>query len=66
MFDTLQGIKSRLQACPACDVDVIELIARDQAACQTLRRRVAKMPAGPSHIRVRTMSRVIAETAPKA
>ncbi len=66
MFDTLQGIKSRLQACLACDVDAIELIARDQAACQTLRRRVAKLATDPSRIRVRTMSRVIAETAPKA
>lgn len=65
-FGTLQGIRDRLQRCLSADAEVIELVARDRAACDTLRKRASKMAQDDQKVRVRTMAAVVAETAPKS
>jgi hypothetical protein len=63
-FDSLQGIRERLQGCLDAEADRIELIAVDRASCQTLRRRVERMAHKDKPIRVRTVAALVAETAP--
>ena len=63
-FESLQGIRARLQGCLDAEADRIELIAVDRSACQTLRRRVERMAHKDKPIRVRTVSALVAETAP--
>jgi hypothetical protein len=63
-FESLQGIRTRLQGCLDAEADCIELIAVDRSACQTLRRRVERMAHKDKPIRVRTVSALVAETAP--
>ncbi len=63
-FESLQGIRGRLQGCLDAEADRIELIAVDRAACQTLRRRIERMAHKDKPIRVRTVAALVAETAP--
>jgi hypothetical protein len=65
-FGSLQGTKDRLQRCLSADAEVIELVARDRAACDTLGKRASKLSQGKQKFRVRTMAAVVAETAPQS
>jgi len=65
LFESLRGIRERLQGCLDVEADRIELIAVDRASCQTLRRRVERMVHGDKPVRVRTVSTLVAETTPE-
>ncbi|MCH2135196.1 MAG: polyphosphate kinase 1 [Phycisphaerales bacterium] len=62
-FESLQGIRERVNRCLAFDADQIELIGLDRAACQTLRRRVERKAAGRD-VRIRPVTSLVRATQP--
>jgi hypothetical protein len=64
-FESMHGIRDRLDACLTADVPRIELIGKDRDDCRILRKRARKLLQNDSFLRVRTAAAVIIETALK-
>ena len=62
-FESMHGIRDRLEACLSADVPRVELVARDRDDCLTLHKRASKLLQDGRHLRVRTVAAVVAETA---